>query len=94
MTRSFYREQSKRRCAGGGVVVLGVGALLLPFSAGSQLGLEFLRVTPGLFNLFGDELGLQLVHVPAALGHQAPHVPGHARELAGSEDDQEEDSYD
>jgi hypothetical protein len=94
--RHFSKTSVSVRESNKGQIILkgSAAATLAPFSAGNQLILDFLHLMPGLFYIFGDELRFQLVHVPAALCNQAPHAPGHARELAGPEDDQEEDSYD
>ena len=42
----------------------------------------------------GGQLGLELVHRAASFGDELADVPGHLRELAGAEEDQEQDSDD
>ena len=44
--------------------------------------------------LFGDEILLELFHRAAGFVHEPAKVSGHGGELAGTEDDQEEEPYD
>ena len=49
-----------------------------------------------LFVVFvgGDDLGLELLHGASGLVDELAKVAGHLGELAGSEEDQEQDGYD
>jgi hypothetical protein len=76
----------------GGHFILSAFYVLLETLADFWLVLSFHELLAAL--LFGDEVLLELLHRAAGVAAESAEIAGHAGELFGTQDDQEDEPYD